>query len=289
PSSEFKSDYKELMKKHNVEIKIGTSHRSQAIVKRFNRTLAEKLFRLQNASDLLLPISKRSRAWVKNLPIIVNDLNNSVTRLIGMTPAKAIKMKQVIAISSKLRNGPIGFNESKLLYNTSVRYLLEPGELEGGYMQATDMNWSPQVYYIHKALVQKNQPILYWLEDKEGNRPKQSFVRKELQIIHSNTKLPPQWVLTICGRTCMCPEGFSYHWKAKRVPCTDCRKPTGSTSERTYNEIFDILRLNVQEKTYEEIMNTHKNRLAKLNINLCRRCLYPIKVENREYCDNCQL
>ena len=44
--SEFKSDYKELMEKHNVKIKIGTSKRSQAIVERFNRTLAKRLFRL---------------------------------------------------------------------------------------------------------------------------------------------------------------------------------------------------------------------------------------------------
>ena len=37
----------------------------------------------------------------------------------------------------------------------------------------------------------------------------------------------------ICGRTCMRSEGYSYHWKAKkRVPCTDCGKPTGSTSGR---------------------------------------------------------
>ncbi|CAG8581203.1 2714_t:CDS:2, partial [Scutellospora calospora] len=131
---------------------------------------------------------------------------------------------------------------------------------------------------------------------KEGNRPKRSFVREEVQIIHPNTELPPQYVceifqvgVPVCGRTCMCSEGCSYYWKAKRrVPCTNCEKPTGSTSERTYNKIFDILRLNVQEKTYEEIMNTHKNRLAKLNIDLCRRCLYPIKVKDREYCDSCQ-
>ena len=140
PGSEFKSDCKELMEKYNVKIKVGTSHRSQGIVERFNRTLAEKLFRLQDASDLLLPISKRSRAWVKNLYIIIDNLNNSVTRLIGMAPAKAIKMKQIISTSSrprgslqsnKLRNGPMGFNESKLDYNTLVRYLLELGELEG--------------------------------------------------------------------------------------------------------------------------------------------------------------
>ena len=35
----------------------------------------------------------------------------------------------------------------------------------------------------------------------------------------------------VCDKTCMHPEGCSFHWKAKRrVPCTDCGKPTGSTS-----------------------------------------------------------
>ncbi|RHZ63689.1 hypothetical protein Glove_328g67 [Diversispora epigaea] len=35
----------------------------------------------------------------------------------------------------------------------------------------------------------------------------------------------------VCGKTCMRPEGCSYHWKAKiRTPCIECCKPTGSTS-----------------------------------------------------------
>ncbi|RHZ85398.1 hypothetical protein Glove_66g22 [Diversispora epigaea] len=35
----------------------------------------------------------------------------------------------------------------------------------------------------------------------------------------------------VCGKTCMRPEGYSYHWKAKiRTPCIECGKPTGSTS-----------------------------------------------------------
>ena len=77
-----------------------------------------------------------------------------------------------------------------------VRYLLEPGELEIGSKRATDYNWSPQIYQIKESLVQKNQPILYWLEDDESNGPKWSFVKEELQIIPSDTELPPQWVLT---------------------------------------------------------------------------------------------
>ena len=75
--------------------------------------------------------------------------------------------------------------------------MLEPGELEGDNKQrATDKNWSPQVYHIKKLLVQKNQPVLYWLIDNEGNSPERSFVHEELLVISYDTELPPQWVLT---------------------------------------------------------------------------------------------
>ena len=117
----------------------------------------------------------------------------------------------------------------------------------------------------------------------------------------------------VCGRTCMRPEGCSYHWKAKRrVPCTDCGKPTGSSSgrcplhirgyyvvqyykrlqsnirERTYDEILNILLSNVPEKTYEEIMDVYGDTLTNLNITLCKECLLPIKIEEGEYCNSCQ-
>ena len=89
----------------------------------------------------------------------------------------------------------MGFDEERLPYNSLVRYLLKPGELEGGRRRATDCNWSPQTYHIKKALVQKNQPILYWLIYENGNGPKRSFVREELMVIPHNIELPPDWVL----------------------------------------------------------------------------------------------
>ena len=58
------------------------------------------------------------------------------------------------------------------------------------------MNWFIQIYHIHNTLVQKNQPILYWLIDDNGIRPKRSFVREELLIVPDDTELPPQWVIT---------------------------------------------------------------------------------------------
>jgi hypothetical protein len=193
--SEFKKNFDIYLRNHGIFHQIAESKETMGINERYNRTLSEKLFHIQDAHELLLPLSVRSRIWVKNLPIIIIKLNSSVTRLIGMTPNKAVLKKYVYAKSSKPRKGPMGFDEKRLPYNCLVRYLLKPGELEGGYHRATDCNWSPQAYYIKKAIVQKNQPILYWLEDIDGNGPKQSFVYEELMIIPPDSEMPPDWVL----------------------------------------------------------------------------------------------
>jgi hypothetical protein len=193
--SEFKKDFDSMLEKYNIFHQIAKSKNSMGIVERFNRTLSEMLFRIQDSQELLLPLSGRSRIWVENLPVVINKLNNSVTRLIGMSPNKAVLKKHVYAMASKPRNGPMGFDEEKLPDNIFVRYLLNPGELEGGRRRATDCNWSPQTYCIKKSIVQKNQPVLYWIEDIDGNGPKRSFVREELMIIPPDSEMPPDWVL----------------------------------------------------------------------------------------------
>ncbi|CAG8836322.1 2272_t:CDS:1, partial [Gigaspora margarita] len=40
-------------------------------------------------------------------------------------------------------------------------------------------------------------------------------------------------------------------------------------------------------RTYEEIMDIYKYKLAILNITLCKNCFHPIKVKEDEYCDSC--
>ena len=72
------------MDKHKTNIRRGRTeiHRDQAIVKRFNRTLAEHLFGHQYAVEMRIPEGQRSSAWLKMLPEVVSALNNGVTRLI---------------------------------------------------------------------------------------------------------------------------------------------------------------------------------------------------------------
>ncbi|CAB4445681.1 unnamed protein product [Rhizophagus irregularis] len=53
---------------------------------------------------------------------------------------KAIKKSRVSSRSSYPRDGPVGYEEEKLPPDISVRYLLEPNDLEGGRRRAGDMN-----------------------------------------------------------------------------------------------------------------------------------------------------
>ena len=126
---EFYGDTTKLMEKHDVMIQRGdpSQHRSQGIVERFIRTLADRLFTYQYHKDLEDP-SKSNREWVSRLQNVVSALNNEKTRLIGMKPVDAIKQTLVEQGFSQ----PIKEYEEKLLdIGIKVRYLYEPGELEG--------------------------------------------------------------------------------------------------------------------------------------------------------------
>ena len=189
PGREFMGAVTKEMENHKTSIRRGHPeiHRDQAIVERFNRTLAERLFGYQYAVEMRSPEGPRSTEWVKRLPSVVSALNNQVTRLIGMKPATAIKKKNVYAEPSTKYLRPVGLNEKKLPSIVLVRYLYQPGELEGGTKRATDPIWSLKVYNLERSFTKPDQPVLYYLHDG----PKRSFVREELLVVPPDTTLPP--------------------------------------------------------------------------------------------------
>ena len=178
PGREFMGAVTKEMEKHKTYIRRGRTeiHRDQAIVERFNRTLAERLFGHQYAVEMLLPEGKRSTEWVKRLPDVVGALNNEVTSLIGKKPAVAIKEKEVFSKPSTKYNRPVGLAEKKLPPLINVRYLYQPGELEGGTKRATDPIWSLKVYQVVENKTKPNEC---------------GFVREELLVVPPNTQLPP--------------------------------------------------------------------------------------------------
>ncbi|GBC39807.2 hypothetical protein RIR_jg7317.t1 [Rhizophagus irregularis DAOM 181602=DAOM 197198] len=161
PYAEFLDECRDLLLSHGVKIQYANSKRSVAIAERDHQEFEKHTYFWQNAEDFYLPLTNRSRAWVKGLCINDDIYNNTPTWLIGMSPNEAVK-----------------------------KALKEPDELEGGRRRATDCNWSPEVFTIDSYLIKENQPILYKLY--KGLRC--SFVREELQIV-KDVQLPPQWIL----------------------------------------------------------------------------------------------
>ena len=177
-----------LLVKHDESVRRGRVdiHGDQGIIGRFNRTLAERLFGHQYAVEMRLPDDKRSTSWVARLPAVVSALNNEVTRLTGRKPAEAIKAKAVSAKPSTPYSRPVGVNEKKLPSEVKVRYLYQPGELEGGVKRATDPIWSLKVFRLDRSMMKNGEPILYYLDG-----PKRGFVREELLVAPPDTQLPP--------------------------------------------------------------------------------------------------
>ena len=150
-------------------------------MERFNRTLADRLFSYQYHKELVDP-SKSNRELVSRFQNVVSAFNNEKTTLIRMKPVDAIKQ----TLAKQGFSQPIEEYEGKLLdVGTKVRYLYEPGELEGQIYKgerrkrSNDPIWLVDVYKIKDRYVQKNQPTLYYLD----GGPKRAFVFEELQPI----------------------------------------------------------------------------------------------------------
>ena len=140
-----------------------------------------------------LPSGERSTEWVKWLPSVVAALNGELTRLTGKKPSDVIKAKRLTQKSSVVPGRPLGLKEQKVPSGVGVRYLYQPGELEGGRRRATDPVWSLEVYWLGRSVTKPDEPMLYYLQGDDA--PQRGFVREELSAVPSDTQLPPDGVL----------------------------------------------------------------------------------------------
>ena len=187
--TEFKAGVLKLMKEHDVKVVSVTTkyhHNFTTFVERFNKTLAERLFKAQDAQELENP-TKDSKIWVKYLFKSVQKLNSEKTQMLRMAPAKAIKLENV---TLNIKDYP---KEDTLPVDGLYRYLYQPGELEGGKTRrATDLIWSWNTHRLDRVISDPGQRLLYYLAGDKT--PKRAFVREELMLIPEGTELPPDHV-----------------------------------------------------------------------------------------------
>src|SRR5436190_14992441 len=203
----FRGAFSRGMQQYNVTIRVVDlySFKSLAFIKAFKKTIAKLTYKVQYAIEGRLTDGERSRVFKRILKKYIDYLNNSKTRLIGMSPARAMTLEEVESKPSKKPKRAIGKDEEiKLQKGTAVRYLLKAGELEGDHRRrATDPYWSLRVFKIKRVVIGKNppQPVLYYLEDEPiestahliGRNPKRPFKYEELQVIEEPDKIeyPP--------------------------------------------------------------------------------------------------
>ena len=91
---EFKNEVAKLLGKHNVDNRRATTkdkHTHTAFVEAFNKELTKLLFKPMDTQELQ-DRQKVSTIWVKNLNKIVNEMNNTISSIVGMKPKDAIKL-----------------------------------------------------------------------------------------------------------------------------------------------------------------------------------------------------
>ena len=190
PGCEFMGSVTKEVESHKTYIHRGRTeiYRDQAIVERFNRTLAELMFGHRYSVQMLLPEGQRSTAWVKRLPEVISALNNEVASLNRKTSLLLrSKRRQFFSKPSTKYSTPVELNETKLPPLVNARYLYQPGEHEGGTERATDPISSLKVSQIERNVTKPNEPVIYCLSDG----PKRCFVREELLVVPPNIQLPP--------------------------------------------------------------------------------------------------
>ena len=104
--------------------------------RKFNRILAARLFRHQYAVEMRLSVSQRSSGGATSR--CGPTLNCEVTRLTSKKPGEAIKEKAVYSKPATSCVRLVGRCEKRIPFSAVVRYLYQPGELEGGRKRASD-------------------------------------------------------------------------------------------------------------------------------------------------------
>ncbi|KAF0771145.1 Uncharacterized protein FWK35_00003046 [Aphis craccivora] len=142
----YNSTFDALMKKHNIHKYSTYSTMKACIVECFNRTLKEKMFREFTEHG--------SHEWFSILPKLINEYNNSLHRIIGVTPVQADADPTTVKIKQrKIINGKIKFN---------------------GYLPS----WSTEIFKIVK--INETLPITFQLQEYTGKPIADCFYSKEI-------------------------------------------------------------------------------------------------------------
>ena len=122
-----------------------------------------------------------------------------------------------------------------------MRYLYQPGELEGGTKRATDPIWSLKVYQIERNVTKPNEPVVYYLSDG----PKAALFVKSCWLCRLIHSFRP-------------PDVF--------VPYASVRTPSSASQRFVSNGDIEILFMHIPHISWPSLLQVYI---------LCINCFLP--------------
>ena len=141
------------------------------IVERANRTIKERLYRYFH--------KHKTHRWVDVIDKIINNINNSVNRTIGMTPNQ-VTLKNSQILYKELYGDAYSAQEPKFNVGDVVRIVKDKGVFGKGYHPS----YSRELFRIRVA--KHTRPPHYKLQDMEGADIMGVYYEPELSLVRLN-------------------------------------------------------------------------------------------------------
>jgi len=170
----YNEKVKSLLKERNVEFYSTASDKKAAIVERFNRTLKGRMWKYFTANE--------TRKWIDILDKLVDDYNNSFHTTIKMTPIEARRPENTARVWNNIYGAYLTakYETPKFKEGQTVRIHKYKSVFDKGYLP----NFTEEFFKIKQ--VQKGRPIVYKLEDLNGEELKGIFYESELSAYNEN-------------------------------------------------------------------------------------------------------
>ena len=144
------------------------NYNKAVVIERFNRTLKRKLFKKFTEQG--------NQKWLKILPEIVKNYNNTIHSSIGVSPTQASEKPELIAIRTTENNyGDVRKEKPKFKVGDRVRIFKWKNKFEKGYKGY----FTQEIFEIEEVL--NTSPITYKIKDLDDEEIKGKFYSNELQ------------------------------------------------------------------------------------------------------------
>ena len=166
-----------LCNTYNTKLFSVFTEQKSPIVERWNRTLKERMYRYFTYQG--------NHRWVDVLPRLVESYNNSYHSSIDQTPSSVNKrneMKVWLKQYSNLKKASM--SDASFQAGDRVRITKKRGNFTKGYLPG----WTDEEFTIN-SINTKYKPLLYYLEDDDGELIQGGFYKQELQKVNNPDKV----------------------------------------------------------------------------------------------------